>query len=329
MTDPKLCSLKSEMWDMEKAPVNRLLGDDWNATNSMGGSIKVASVSPGNWLKYNSKLAVETPDGSVTHKYSDNVQMGLRLWGLGAKAQVKGGRFYEHYALLNRSFAAPWNKAKNIDVHSYARWGATTAMQKWVYTKGWAVRWCENATSRFQVNYNPSSAAEGVSAWSGNARHYMNWNNLWVNLAYAVNASNLWNSVKRDFRVGYNVPDVGLSFYLQGQKDNEDKDAPFFESRTLGFSYQKCKWDLGAWWTSYTDGQASRMEAGVGRQLCPRSSVKGKVDNNGNLNLFTRVKAMDGVKAELSLATNVCDPGSVGGLYDLPVNFGIKLKIDK
>lgn len=329
MTDPKLCSLKSEMWDMKKAPINNLLGDDWNATNSGSGSFKVTSTSPGNWLKYNSKMQINTQDNSPTFKYSDNVQMAARLFGFNMKAQVKGGSWYEHYALWNKSFAAPWNQEKNIDLHSYARWGAKTSLQEWGFTKGWIMRWCPNGISRGQVSYKPSAAAEGVSAWSAEGRHLVTWNNIWVNIAYGVNFNNVMNSIKRDFRVGYDLPDVGLSFYLQGQKDNEDKDAPFFESKTLGVSYKKCKWLLGAWWKSYTDGQASDIEVGVARDLCPRSSLKGKVDNQGNLNLFSRMKVCDGVKSELSLSTNVLDPGSVSGLYDLPLNFGLKVKMDK
>lgn len=329
MVDPKLCSLKSEIMDMEKQPVNKLLSDDWNSNNTFGSSVKVNSTSPGNWLKYNSKMAVTTPDGAASFKLSDNVQIGMKFHGKYMKAQIKNGQWYEHYALCNKSFSAPWNKENNIDVHSYFRWGASTALRNWHVSKGWCIKWCENARSRLQVNWAPNTASEDTSAWSANGRHFVTWNNLWVNLAYSWNFKNILSQNLRDFRAGYDLKDIGLSFYLRGERDNEDKDAPFFDSLTVGASYSKCKWILGAWWQKFLDGRPSLVEAAVSKQLCSRSSVKGKVDNEGNFNILGKANTCGGVDLELSVGTNVLDPGSVGGIYDLPFNVGLKCKINK
>ena len=328
---PLKLSTQEELCDLRKSCVEKVLDDDYNPRDSLDASIKVKGSHPDEtFLKVNTSLAARTADGSMEFKHSDNLEFRANMFGLNMKGKVKGNKFLEHYDLGLKQ----WNvncrgTERTLWFNPYFRWSSSTSLTNMGFNLGAVSYWCKHMTTRTQLNYNPTSAVEGKSAWSVCSRKQLTKGKFWMDYCGGFNLAALRDISMKKLRMGWNEQNWGLTMQL-------NKVSPF----KGGCPVKDSVWVGGVWRNAslgalvgrvkyFLDDRPMGCEVGLQRKMNDKLTIKGKVDCDWNLNLMAKFSCCKSVTWETSLMSNLVDSEKVTGLFDLPLKVGLKMKINK
>lgn len=332
LKQPTKRSTMEEICDLRKSCVNKILEDDFGARDSMEGSLKMKGDSSKgeNFIKYNSNLGVKTSDGSFAFKYSDNVEFRTHFMNLAVKAKLKNGRFFEHYDFGFKSWTKKWgDQEKTIWKNPYFRWGATTSLTNLAFSLGFAAYWCEHFNNRTQLNYNSLDAVDGNSAWSLCSRKQFSKGNFWLDYCGRINLGNFKNATIKTLRMGWNEAKWGLVAQANTvQMFNGG--CPVKDSISVGACWmQKGIGTLAGKVKHFMDDRPMGFEVGFLRKVNDKITMKGKIDQDMNFNVHGKIDCCKNTTVETTLSTNLSDSEKISGIYDLPFNVGLKIKMNR
>lgn len=329
---PAKLSTMEELTDTSKTCVDKILDDDWNARDSIDMSYKLKGDSSKgeNFLKLNGSFKVSSADDDLEFNWSDNIEIRTNVAGKNMKGKLKGGRFMEHYDLGMRDWKVKFKgEDKTIWMNPYFRWGATTSLTNMAFNLGLASYWCKNFDSRAQLNYNPLDKADDNSAWSICSRKRLNKGKFWMEWLGGFNMAKFKEIKMKQLRMGWNEKQWGL--VLQANTIQPLMGGcPIKDSLSLGAVWRNSKIGaLVARVQHFMDDRPVAFEFGMARNVNDKLRVKGKVDQDWNLNLFGSYSCCSAYTTEASLMTNLRNSEKVSGIMDLPVKLGLKVKINK
>lgn len=334
MSNPKPTKLSTmeEISDMRKGCVNKILDDDYGAGDvvSVAYKVKGDSSEGENFMKLNGSLKMSSPDDDIEFKWTDNVEMRTVLSGYSMKGKIKNGRFLEHYDLGVKDWTVNLRgKEETMWFNPYFRWGASTSLTNIAFSVGLASYLCKHVDSRNQINYNPLDNTDGNSAWSMCSRNRFTKGNFWLDSVKGFNFAKIKETQIKHLRLGWSKDN--LSLILQGNNIRPFLGGnPIKDSLSLGAVWKHAS--IGAMvarFKHFMNGKPLAFEFGMLRRVNDKVTVKGKVDQDWNLNVFGSLKCCDSITSELSVMTNLLNSGKVTGLMDLPFKVGLKVKVNK
>jgi hypothetical protein len=322
-----------ELCDLKKTTVCRILDDDYSAKDSVEGSYKLKGDSSKgeNFIKYNNSCSVSSEDGAFTFGYNDNIEIRTNMFNKNLKAKLKGGRFTEHWDLGIKEWNTTWRgEPQTVWLNPYFRWGGTTSLTNLGFHIGLATYMCKYANSRCQLNYNSMDATDGNSAWSMCKRTRLNKGNFWMEYCGGFNLAKFTEITMKTLKFGYNDKNWGV--VVQGNTIQPFQGGcPLKDSVSFGAHYTNSSvGTLVARFKHFMDGRALAFDFGIERKIKDCMTFKAKVDQAWTLSLNGKMNcSKTGMTFEPNLMTNLADSDKVSGLMDLPVRFGLKVKMNK
>jgi hypothetical protein len=322
-----------ELCDLRKSTVHKILDDDYTSKDSVEGSLKLVGNSEKgeNFMKYNNSFNVSTSDGAFAFKYSDNVEVRTNLFGKNLKGKIKNGRFTEHWDLGLREWNTTFRgESKTVWFNPYFRWGATTSLTNVAFHLGLQTYWCPHFNERLRLNYNPVNAVDGNSAWSLCSRKRFTYGKFWADGCGGFNFGKFTEFTLKKLRMGYNESNWGVTLQANTIQPFQGG-CPLKDSVSLGASYtHKSLGTLAARVKHFMDERAMAFNVGLQRKVKDCATVKLKVDQDMNLNVNAKMScSKSGLSFEPNLMTNLTDSDKVSGVLDLPIKFGLKVKLSR
>ena len=174
------------------------------------------------------------------------------------------------------------------------------------------------------------NATDGNSAWSLCNRTRLNKGKFWLEYCGGFNMAKFTEITMKTLKLGWNESNWGV--VLQGNTIQPFQGGcPLKDSVSLGVHYTNSSvGTLVARFKHFMDGRPLAFAFGVERKVKDCVTVKAKVDQAWNLSLNGKMScAKTGITFEPNLMTNLADSDKVSGLMDLPVRFGLKMKMNR
>ena len=323
------CSFDQDISHLNKSETTKLIDDDYFGKDTLHSSLKIKSKIDGTYFKMNNALKFETNDGDLKASLVQDWEAVLRQWSSWIKMKTKNGRWSSQRDFGKLKVEVPCRgKTHNIFLNPYWKFGATTSMSNWVFSLGGVAHWWDQAWSRIQLNHDSRDAVDEKSAFSLKCREDFKYGKFWSSCLYNTNVKSLFRPDVFDVRMGWNEGSWGLM--TQFNRLLADYTYPFCDSVTLGGYYKNDKiGTTGFKAKKCFDGRPVHVEAAIKRNVNDKLTVKAKVDNSFNWNLFSNYRICSHYNIQFSLMGNLQDSDKVNGLYELPIKFGFKGKMLK
>jgi hypothetical protein len=321
-----------EICDLRKSCVNMILDDDFNANDLLESTLKMKgnNAKGENFAKMGANFKMTSPEGNLTFDPSTSIEMRLPFWKFNMKCKLKNGRFFEHYDMGFKKCEKQRGEETVTTWHNpYFRWSATTSLTNWAFNLGMASYFCKGFNKRTQLNYDPSKAVDGNSAWSICSRKRFSRGKFWGEGCGGVNLGNLSGHTIKKLRLGWNESNWALVMQLNNIQMFAGG-CPLKDSVSLGGCWKQA--NVGTFVGRihhFMNDRPSGFEFGFLRKINDKLTVKAKVDQNWNLNMNSKFSCCKEVSVEGSLMSNLADSEKVSGLFELPVKVGLKLKMIK
>lgn len=321
-------SLSEEMGDLTKSSVHKVLDDDYESKNSMNSAMKMTSKCKTAYMKMNVLCPMNTKDGALNMNCTDNMEVKLRMWGLDMKGKLKGNRWFEHYdfGIYNKKITLS-DKKCSLWINPYFRWGASRTLANPVFNFGSLISWCSAFSTRVQLNCDSKNASDEYSAWS--LSHKLQWThkNFWLDWLYTFNFAHPKQVDSRTIRGGWS----DKTWSVNGEVNKLGyENTRAIDDFSLGVAY-----DGGSVGTfaarikNNMEENTMQCSVGASRKINDKTSAKLRVDSKTNADLWGTYKIGDGHTFTGTLSTNFKESEKVEGVFDYPVKFGVKYKIDK
>lgn len=321
-------SLSEEIGDLRKSSVHKVLDDDYESKNSMTTAMKMTSKCKTAYVKINCLCPVNTKDGAFNINMTENMEMKMKMWGLDVKGKLKGNRFFEHYDLgIYNKKVTLGDKKCSLWVNPYFRWGASRTFANPTFNFGSLISWCSAFSTRLQLNCDSKNASDDHSAWS--LSHKVQWThkNFWLDWMYTFNFAHAKQVDSRAIRGGWSDKTWSVNGEVN-KKGHENTRA--IDNFSLGVAYDGGSvGTFAARLKNHMDGKAMEFHVGASKKINDKTSAKLRLDNKTNVDLWGTYRIGDGHTFTGTLSSNLKDSDQVEGLFDLPVKYGIKYKIDK
>lgn len=329
---PTKRSTMEEICDLRKSCVNTILDDDFNASDLLESSYKLKgnNAKGENFAKFGMNFKMTTPEGNMTFDPTSSIELRTHFWKFLMKCKLKNGRFFEHYDMGWKRCDRKYGDKTMTSWHNpYWRWSATTSLTNWAFHLGMYSHFCKGYNVRAQLNHDASKAIDGNSAWSICGRKRITKGKFWADGCANVNLGNLRGHTIKKLRMGWNESKWALVMQLNNVQIFGGG-CPLKDSVSLGGCWKQ---DNVATFVGrvhhYMSDKPVGFEFGFLKKISDKLSLKGKVDQDWNLNVNTKFSCCKDVTIESSFMTNLHESDKVSGLFDLPVKIGAKLKMTK